>query len=167
MKQQIDAGQKFGMMTIIEESARKNIKRRRFLCRCDCGKEKESDLIHLTQGNTVSCGCKKAVLNKQRTRENSFTWKGGRYEDGGYILIYNPGRTKTSYTREHILVMEEHLGRRLTKDEEIHHKNGIKNDNRLSNLELWSKSHPAGQRVIDKVLWAKEIIKFYKDFDNE
>lgn len=46
-------------------------------------------------------------------------------------------------------------------------KNGIRDDNRPENLELWTKSQPAGQRVVDLVAWAKEILDKYPEFLEE
>lgn len=66
-------------------------------------------------------------------------WKGGRFLDvRGYVLVYAPEHPAQNkgYVLEHRLVMEHHLGRRLASDEQIHHRNHVKTDNRIENLEL-------------------------------
>lgn len=60
--------------------------------------------------------------------------------------------------------MAETLGRPLEKHENIHHKDGDRLNNSLSNLELWTKMQPPGQRVIDKVAFAIEILTLYPEF---
>lgn len=84
--------------------------------------------------------------------------------NNGYVLVYapeNPTSTVNGFVLEHRLVMAEHLGRPLQRWEQVHHKNGVRHDNRLENLELWDTQQPAGQRPEDKVAYAIEILKQY------
>lgn len=97
-------------------------------------------------------------------------WRGGvRKRRDGYVLQWVSDdspmaamRCDGSYVIQHRLVMAEALGRPLYRHEEVHHINGDRSDNRLANLELWTKSQPSGQRVEDKLRWAHEIIAQYQ-----
>ena len=73
----------------------------------------------------------------------------GWHEISGYVYVMDPDK-KRGAIAEHRLVMQQYLGRKLIKGESVHHKNGVRDDNRIENLELWSKFQPAGQRVEDK-----------------
>jgi hypothetical protein len=83
--------------------------------------------------------------------------KGRSLDANGYVRIKAPAghpfATKAKQVLEHRLVMEQMLGRYLRKDENVHHKNGVRHDNRPENLELWVKPQAAGQRVSDLVAW--------------
>lgn len=91
---------------------------------------------------------------------------GEGFEHHGYWIVPVPRGERwlvggDHKAAEHRLVMARHLGRALHADESVHHRNGDRTDNRLENLELWSASHPSGQRVVDKVAWAIELLRRY------
>jgi hypothetical protein len=74
----------------------------------------------------------------------------------------HPRTRKSPYVFEHILVAEEILGRYLERDESIHHRNGVRDDNRPENLELWTRPHPSGIRTSDAIEWARMILDRYQ-----
>ena len=155
-------GKKFFRLNVIEQRKNPKSTSAHWWCRCDCGVEKMIKGTSLLNGDSKSCGCWNRELRKAAWKrgENSPLWKGGRSRrKDGYITVYVGEK---SHKFEHIVVMESIIGRKLTSNESVHHINGVRDDNRKENLELWSKSHPFGQRVEDKVKWAIELLKLYK-----
>ena len=113
-------------------------------CAClDCGVER---WVLIRKGIPKSKRCVHCSFSGKR--DKSFGWKGGRHTTtGGYIKLMLPiddffssmGDTANHYVFEHRLVMAKSLGRSLQPWEIVHHKNGIKDDNRKENLELSTK----------------------------
>lgn len=85
----------------------------------------------------------------------------GRHRgSGGYTRLSIKGIGPVS---EHRWTMQQILGRELLPGENVHHKNGVRTDNRPENLELWVSlgSQPKGQRVSDLIIYANDIIARY------
>ncbi len=111
------------------------------LCECGCGESIPALTVKGTPARYKHGHFwKKKENNPSKKGAENHNWTGGLIKDkSGYMMRYapdHPNKNGLGYVREHRLVMEKHLGRYLTKQEVIHHKNDIKDDNRLENLEI-------------------------------
>ena len=88
--------------------------------------------------------CSPACAYEQRKRDSE---QRPYLDQHGYVIVFVNGRR----VPEHRYVMETMLGRPLTSTETVHHRNGVRRDNRPDNLEVWLKGQPAGQRLEDRI----------------
>lgn len=111
-----------------------------------------------------ACRAKWLTLNWQKNHPDQEITK--RIASRGYVRLRVPGSNgNPSYEiLEHRYVMEKKLGRKLLPHETIHHRDGDRANNTEANIELFSSRHGPGQRVIDKVQWAIELLQLYPQF---
>lgn len=163
-------GKRFGRLVVLPSGHEVKGKRKvkYWNCQCDCGNTTPVTTGKLRSGHTISCGC----WNKEQASRIAMTYLIGRktlaangtlpprIKKGGYVKVHDRHHhraDKAGFVFEHIKVMEQTLGREMLPNEYVHHKNGINNDNRPENLELWVTGQPFGQRVNDRG-------KFYVEF---
>jgi len=130
-------GQKFGRWTVLYRSDRKdkNGSRSFWICKCECGKFQDVARGSLVAG--LSNGCMECYVKKNKGPQHA-CWKGGKQkEKAGYVKLWNGGFPR----REHVLIAEKILGRRLRPKEVVHRVNGNKQDNRHTNLLICDSSY--------------------------
>lgn len=148
-------GRRFGLL-VVQTYVDSDGGKPRWRCLCDCGAEKVVRGANLQSKTVRSCGCLIRRIGAEHPG-----WTGGTRTEGGYIEISRREGTRRVRVKEHRLVMEQVLGRPLRPEENVHHKNGNRADNRAENLELWVKTQPSGQRANDLVAFSVDILKRY------
>jgi|SRR5215510_4072190 len=110
--------------------------------RCECGKCDEWIPLLTKEGKPARFKHYHHRRGKSILRgSDNPAWNGGRFlTPKGYVMIYVPDHPHTTSHHHHIYehrwIMEQHLGRYLERSEHVHHINGIKDDNRIENLQL-------------------------------
>jgi len=130
MNRRIDrTGQRYGRLAALS-FAGVRCGRSYYLCQCDCGNTKEVRATNLATGNTKSCGCLCPELTSKRF------WKGGYITKNGYKELCIDSRR----VYEHRHIIEQELRMELPPDVVVHHTDGDKLNNNLTNLEVMTKS---------------------------
>lgn len=140
-------GRSFGRWIVLGKGSVSKCGHRLINVKCSCPKQTISNVqkSNLVSGTSKSCGClrdefRKLNISKDSRSKNILFFKPDKE---GYVKwSYKNSEGKSVTLSEHQFVIEKSLGRHLVKGEEVHHLNGIRSDNRLENLELWSTSQP-------------------------
>ena len=131
-----------------------------------CSAKHNAVFAHNARRGQVTSEETKRKISIANRGEKAWNWKGGRIEgDRGYMFIkvlpdhpYYCMARKNNYIPEHRLVVAQSLGRPLLKTETVHHRNGVKTDNRRGNLELLSRgNHNIYTRLCSNCPVRKEV----------
>lgn len=136
----------------------KTVQVRRHIWECLSGPIQKGYLVKNTCGNTKCVWIGHMLLTKSTRGLPRIPGDKFLTPEGYVMVVQQKGDAKL----EHRIVMENYLHRKLLPGENIHHKNGVRDDNIMSNLELWVTLQPLGQRPEDLVSYAREILSRYE-----
>jgi hypothetical protein len=122
----------------------KSRRTRKFVPCLSCGK-----LFETTRAKCCSNKC--AIENKKKT---GIMRRNGHWNENGYRVLYIDGDKSI---KEHIYIMEMHVGRKLSKNEIVHHINKNRSDNRIENLILLTKSEHSSLHRKDEISRGVEL----------
>lgn len=127
--------------------------------RLKTGEEKKCKYCGKTFYTTRNEFCSKECCRSFRKQN----YKHKTYLENGYICEYHAGYNRKGNAKQHRIIMERHLGRRLTMNEVVHHLNGDKTDNRLENLIVLQRGEHSRMHRIQEKLSGKHLFGGYNN----
>lgn len=131
-----EIGNQHGRLVVLCYAGKNKHGHTKWRCQCDCGNRCTILSQALRKGTTKSCGCYKKECTANRVGPKHHLWK-NKYIQMGYLVETINGK----HVKKHRMIAEKALGRSLKKKEVVHHINGIKTDNKNSNLLICSVSY--------------------------
>lgn len=132
---------------------------------CSCGRSGYIKLSELYNENMYE-SCAYCLIKNKTYIPIEKLILGKSFGGKGYIFVsappFHPYQNCNGRIAQHRLVVELKEGFFMLPNQTIHHMNGIETDNESENLELCDSSHFPGQRIQDKVKWAKELLNKYE-----
>lgn len=126
-------------------------------------KEARLKISQANKGKIISSETRKKMSIGARKRH-----KGGlgckKKRSDGYVGIYFPDHPKSKkdgFIMEHVLIMECYIGRWLKDDEVVHHKNHVRDDNRIENLQLMTFKEHARLHMLERKTNRKKGVMTY------
>lgn len=137
---------RIGQIASARQLNKKNCTNRFVYAVCEgCGKGRWVRLLRGKPRHRLCKSCVAKIRSTGRHRELNNCWKGGQYYSGGYVFVLKPDHPHArddGYIKRAWLVLEEKLGRYLLPGSDVHHINGIKDDDRPENvIELSHSEH--------------------------
>lgn len=132
-------------MSLTSKGKPKSEEHKRKISLAHKGKMPKNVVAGWSRGLTKETDERVKKMGEKRKGQKHPNWKGGKRNKGGYNIIFQPEHpfNNHNYVAEHRLVVEKFIGRFLTKEEVVHHINGLKKDNRIENLMIFktNKEH--------------------------
>lgn len=145
----VEIGKKYGHWTVLNRVEKPDGRRRKCLCKCDCGKIKYVNVYHLTQGASTNCGCVVAKNKSEWNKANKRT-HGGTAGEGDRLYTVYRGIVKRCYLKSHP-AYRNYGGRGIAICDEWRGSHGFEKFRTWAYANGYDPDAPKGKCTIDRI----------------